>query len=61
IDVTKGMKAGIEAFNDLLGETEGRFQFNPGLPESHKDRKPLGGFMNLLMDGLRELDEKNHL
>ncbi|MBU1536605.1 DUF4388 domain-containing protein [Myxococcota bacterium] len=51
----------MEAFNDLLGETEGRFQFNPGLPESHKDRKPLGGFMNLLMDGLRELDEKNHL
>ncbi len=61
LDATMGEAHGIEAFNALLAEPEGRFQFDPALPESHADRKPLGPFMNLLMDGLRELDERNHL
>lgn len=52
-----GRKTGKQAFFSILGEKEGRFQFIPGLQENEIDKPKLGMFMELLMEGLRILDE----
>jgi CRP/FNR family transcriptional regulator, cyclic AMP receptor protein len=41
-----------------LGEKEGRFHFVPGLSENEMALPELGMFMELLMEGLRKLDER---
>jgi uncharacterized protein YjbI with pentapeptide repeats len=50
-------KSGIEAFNQLLREKEGRFKFTPGLSKADMELNPLGDFMWLLMEGMRTVDE----
>lgn len=52
-----GRKKGKNAFFSILGEKEGRFQFIPGLQEKDIGMPKLGMFMELLMEGLRMLDE----
>ena len=52
-----GRQKGKEAFFTILGEKEGRFQFVPGLPQDQIALPEMGMFMELLMEGLRKLDE----
>lgn len=54
-----GRKKGKSAFFSVLGEKDGRFQFVPGLPETEMALPEIGMFMELLMEGLRKLDEKH--
>lgn len=53
-----GRKNGQSAFFSVLGEKKGRFQFLPGLTEQEMSLPELGMFMELLMEGLRKLDEE---
>ena len=53
-----GRKHGKSAFFSVLGEKKGRFQFAPGLTEKEMSMPELGMFMELLMEGLRKLDEE---
>lgn len=50
-------KRGKEAFFELLREHEGRFKFHPDLSEKERDAASIGSFMDLLLEGLRRLDE----
>jgi hypothetical protein len=52
-----GGKIGNNAFFTILGQKEGRFHFVPGLKEKDMNLPELGMFMELLMEGLRKLDE----
>jgi CRP/FNR family cyclic AMP-dependent transcriptional regulator len=52
-----GSDKGKSAFFSILGEKEGRFHFVPGLPDQDMALPELGMFMELLMEGLRKLDE----
>ncbi len=49
--------SGKPAFFAVLGEKKGRFHFVPGLTESEMALPELGMFMELLMEGLRMIDE----
>ncbi|MFZ0243060.1 MAG: DUF4388 domain-containing protein [Desulfobacterales bacterium] len=50
-------KSGKEAFFDLMLENEGRFKFHPELSEKEKSAPVLGTFMDMLLEGLRRMDE----
>lgn len=50
--------AGVAAFNAILPDRRGSFRFSSDLPEATRSQPAIGGFMKLLMDGLRQLDEK---
>lgn len=53
--------SGKEAFFQILTEKEGRFKFLPQITEKDRKTKQIGTFMELLLDGLKRLDEKDHL
>lgn len=57
ISAEYGHKDGKSAFFSILSEKEGRFHFAPGLEEKDMKLPELGMFMELLMEGLRKLDE----
>lgn len=57
INAKYGRDKGKNAFFAMLGEKEGRFNFVPGLQEGDMGLPELGMFMELLMEGLRKLDE----
>lgn len=57
LEANYGRKMGKPAFFSILSEKEGRFQFVPGLQEKEMGMPELGMFMELLMEGLRKLDE----
>lgn len=48
---------GKPAFFAVLGEHKGRFSFIPGLSDSEMALPELGMFMELLIEGLRQIDE----
>lgn len=52
-----GNEVGKPAFFSILGEKEGRFNFVPSLNKNDMTLPELGMFMELLMEGLRKLDE----
>ncbi len=49
---------GVEAFYLVMGMTRGRFRFIQGITRREKKLKPLGGFMALVMEGMKHQDEK---
>jgi len=53
-----GRQKGKSAFFTILGEKEGRFHFVPGLDDRQLELPELGMFMEMLMEGLREIDER---
>ncbi len=55
-----GMAEGKEAFYDILELTEGRFKFVQGLSRSEKKLPVVGGFMGMLMEGMKRLDDRRH-
>lgn len=52
-----GQAKGKAAFFSIIKEKEGRFNFIPGLTEKSMAKPEIGMFMELLMEGLRMLDE----
>ncbi len=55
-----GDKSGKDAFFEILSIPRGRFTFVPGLSEEQMRLPELGMFMEMLMEGLRKLDEKSN-
>ncbi len=55
-----GLNEGQEAFYDILDLTEGRFKFIQGLSRSEKKLPVIGGFMGMLMEGMKRLDDRRH-
>jgi hypothetical protein len=51
---------GKEAFYQILALNSGRFKFSQGLTENEKRRDVVGGFMGMLMEGMRRLDDRNN-
>ena len=54
-----GQDNGKEAFFSIIREKEGRFYFIPGLSQNEMGKPEMGMFMELLMEGLRMLDERH--
>jgi CRP-like cAMP-binding protein len=50
---------GEEAFYALLKARDGRFKFSPKLTRAEQALPPVGPFMELLLEGLRRIDEDN--
>ncbi len=50
-------KEGREAFYDSLAVNVGRFKFVQGLSVKDMDRDVVGGFMGMLMEGMKRIDE----
>ena len=48
----------ISALFALLGRTSGRFVYTSGIPEEAGKLPVLGGFMGLIMEGMRRIDEE---
>jgi hypothetical protein len=57
IGATYRQKSGKEAFFDLMMKNEGRFKFHPELSEKEKTTPAIGNFMDMLLEGLRRMDE----
>ncbi|MCI5139854.1 MAG: DUF4388 domain-containing protein, partial [Candidatus Electrothrix sp. AR1] len=49
---------GKEAIFYMLTKQDGQFTYSKGLSEEEKQLPVLGGFMGLIMEGLRRIDEK---
>ncbi|WP_028317478.1 cyclic nucleotide-binding domain-containing protein [Desulfobulbus elongatus] len=50
--------AGKDAFFALLAKTDGNFTYTGGLTDEEKTLPVVGGFMGLIMEGMRRVDEK---
>ncbi|MDK9707850.1 MAG: DUF4388 domain-containing protein [Desulforhopalus sp.] len=50
---------GKEAFYKILAMNNGRFKFTQGLPDKEKRSDVIGGFMGMLMEGMKRLDDRN--
>ncbi len=57
VAATYGSKEGREAFYDCLAINEGRFKFVQGLSLREMEFDILGGFMGMLMEGMKRIDD----
>ncbi|MFN2355397.1 MAG: cyclic nucleotide-binding domain-containing protein [Desulfopila sp.] len=57
IEVTYGSLHGKEAFFEILNMTSGRFTFVKGLSVKDSRKEIIGGFMAIMMEGMKRLDE----
>lgn len=48
---------GKDAFYKIMAMTRGRFKFLQGLTSAEKKKDVIGGFMAMLMEGMRRLDD----
>ena len=48
---------GKEAFFSVLAKSDGNFTYTSGLSEAEKELPVIGGFMGLIMEGMRRMDE----
>lgn len=48
---------GKDGFYEILALTEGRFKFIQGLAKSEKEFDVIGGFMGMVMEGMKRLDD----
>jgi len=55
---TFNAKEGREAFYDVLAVNEGRFKFVHGLTRSEMELDIIGGFMGMLMEGMKRIDDE---
>ncbi len=58
VSATYNSKEGQEAFYDCLAINEGRFKFVHGLSQREMELDILGGFMGMLMEGMKRIDDK---
>jgi hypothetical protein len=49
---------GKNAIFNILAKQDGQFAYTKGISEEEKELPVLGGFMGLIMEGLRRIDEK---
>lgn len=49
---------GKNAFYEIIGIEEGRFKFTQGLSAKEKQYDVLGGFMGMIMEGMKRLDDR---
>ncbi len=59
VDALYGKLKGTAAVAQIIQNQTGKFNFTPKLPPEAADMKPLGNFMGILMNSLREMDEMN--
>lgn len=57
VRVDFGYKKGINGFYDFIALNDGRFKFIQGLSASERRLKTIGGFMGMLMEGMKRLDD----
>ncbi len=50
---------GKDAFYDIIGIEEGRFKFTQGLSNKEKQLDVIGGFMGMIMEGMKRLDDRS--
>lgn len=53
-----GSKSGTEAFYDIILLTSGRFKFTQGITSREKKLDVIGGFMAMLMEGMKRQDDR---
>lgn len=58
VKVDLGFKKGITGFYEFIALSQGRFKFIQGLSASERRLKPIGGFMGMLMEGMKRLDDR---
>ena len=58
VSCTCGDHEGKNAIFSILAKQEGTFSYIKGLSEEEKELPVLGGFMGLVMEGLRRIDEQ---
>ncbi len=58
VNATYNDMEGTAAFYEILKATDGRFKFEPGLAEGEWNGPEMGDFMGLLMEGLKQIDER---
>jgi len=58
VQVSYGKLEGKEALFSLLARSQGTFTYTSGLSEQDKSLPVIGGFMGLIMEGLRRIDEE---
>jgi len=58
VEVRYGELTGKDAFFALLAKSEGSFTYTSGLSDAETKLPLIGGFMGLIMEGLRRMDEK---
>jgi hypothetical protein len=51
---------GKDAFYEILSIDNGRFKFSQGLSDKEKKMNVIGGFMAMLMEGMKRMDDKRH-
>lgn len=51
---------GKEGFFEILALEDGRFKFVQGLSKKEKEYEVIGGFMGMLMEGMKHLDDMRH-
>ncbi|BHH83257.1 DUF4388 domain-containing protein [Desulforhopalus sp. 52FAK] len=51
--------SGKDAFYEIIGIEEGRFKFTQGLSHKEKQLDILGGFMGMIMEGMKRLDDRH--
>ena len=57
VRVDLGYRKGITGFYDFIALNDGRFKFVQGLSASERKLKSIGGFMGMLMEGMKRLDD----
>ena len=60
VAATFNHKIGKEAFFDVLKATDGRFKFHQELSQKDKAAPIIGSFMEMLLEGLRRMDEERN-
>ncbi len=58
VQAVYGNYAGKEAFFAILAKTEGEFTYTSGITEEAEKLQVIGGFMGLVMEGMRRIDEE---
>jgi len=58
VDTQYGDLSGKDAFFALLAKGEGNFTYTSGLTSEEKELPVIGGFMGLIMEGMRRVDEQ---
>jgi CRP-like cAMP-binding protein len=58
VKVDLGYKRGLSGFYEFIALGDGRFKFIQGLSASERKLKPIGGFMGMLMEGMKRLDDR---
>lgn len=57
VDAQLDDQSGKEAFYNIFGLSNGRFKFIQGLTAEEKKLDVIGGFMGMLMEGMKRLDD----